>query len=70
MMTTRPFRMTPQSIWLPGPPAARNHVLSRWMRQKISGQIGSKYQGRPGRGERRLKGGIAGQYMPGAMGGG
>ena len=40
------------------------------MRQKISSQMGSRYQGRPGRGERREACGIAGQYRPGAIGGG
>jgi len=70
MTTTRPFHMTPQSISEPGPPAALNQRLRRWMRQKISGQIGSRYQGRPGRGVRREKLGIAAHYTPGEEGGG
>ena len=49
---TRPFHATPQSISEPGPPAALNHAFRRWMRQKMSGQTGSRYQGRPGMGVR------------------
>ena len=70
MITTRPFHITPQSISEPGPPAARNHFFRRWIRQKTSGQIGSRYQGRPGMGVRREKLGIAAHYTPGTGGGG
>gem|GEM_PF-1379668 len=68
MTTTRPFRITPQSISEPGPPFARNHALRRWMRQKTSGQSGSRYQGRPGMGVRRLKAGIERNICPSRWG--
>jgi len=40
------------------------------MRQKTSGQSGSRYQGRPGMGVRRLKAGIAADYTRRSAGGG
>jgi len=69
-MTTPPCHMTLQSICEPGPPAARNDVFRHWMLQKITGQMGSRCQGRPGIGERRERCGITVQYTPGAGGGG
>ncbi|MFT5775156.1 MAG: hypothetical protein ACI93G_001839 [Hyphomonas sp.] len=68
--TTRPFHITPHSIWEPGPPAALNHFFKRWMRQTTSGQRGSRHQGRPGMGVRREKLGIAAHYTPDEAGGG
>ncbi len=68
MRITRPVLLRPQSICEPGPPLALNQARRRWMRRKISGQIGTKYHGRPCMGRKRLNSGIGVIIRGGGLG--